>query len=343
MSAEAIVFSDLHFGDPRSLLHNTSQLEKLLLIASQHRPIRRVVLLGDILDLQIGNWSLAIEGIPQGVGGRRTAGFRRFLNELVTQVGAKYIHLVPGNHDYRVFDYLSVDRYLMARLATGKRLHGKLSFYRHFRKPFLRGVLASDQASFEVTYPHLELRLGDHRLVLGHGHYLDASQGLGIDAHRAFRNVNPKDTKAATKARQNFFRRVGLYQSIVDGGAVNYQVRQGVYRRAVGALHAVGKLGELTRGKARGRPIDRGLKQNILAYVRFCCRGRKVDGFIFGHTHRAGEATISRPPQQPLRVWNCGTFLREKGVKNRVGSFLLLQSKKDAPLQDLVRTMWLDD
>jgi len=342
MSTEAIVFSDLHFGDPRSLLHNGQQLEKLLSIAGKHRPIRRIVLLGDILDLQIGNWSLAIEGMPLGTGGRRSPGFRRFLNDLVARVEAKHVHFVPGNHDYRVFDYLSVDRYLIARLATGKRLHGKLSFYRHFRRPFLRGILTSGQASFEATYPHLELRLGEHRLVLGHGHYLDASQGLGIDVHRAFRGVNPKDTKASTEARQNFFRRVGLYQSIVDGGAVNYQVRQGVYRRAVGALHAVGKLGDLTRGKARGRPIDRGLKQNILTYVRFCCRGRKVDGFVFGHTHRAGEARIPQPPLPPLHVWNCGTFLEEKNVKNRVGSFLVLQSKKGAPLQELVQTLWLD-
>ena len=342
MSAEAIVFSDLHFGDPRSLLHSGPHLDKLLSLAAEHRPIRRVVLLGDILDLQIGNWSLAIEGIPLGTGGRRSPGFRRFLNELVRTVEAKSVHFVPGNHDYRVFDYLSVDRYLMARLATGKRLHGKLAFYRHFRKPFLRGVLASDQIPFEVTYPHLELRLGEHRLVLGHGHYLDASQGLGIDAHRAFRGVNPKDTKATTSARQNFFRRVGLYQSIVDGGAVNYKVRQGVYRRAVGALHAVGKLGDLTQGKARYRPIDRGLKQNILTYVRYCCRGRKVDGFVFGHTHRAAEATIPRPPLAPLQVWNCGTFLEEKNVKNRVGSFLVLWSKRGAPLQELVHTQWLD-
>jgi UDP-2,3-diacylglucosamine pyrophosphatase LpxH len=341
MSTEAIVFSDVHFGDPRSLLHNSRHLDKLLEIARQHRPIRRVILLGDILDLQIGNWSLAIEGIPEGAAGRRSVGFRRFLNELVREVGARQVHYVPGNHDYRVFDYLSVDRYLTRRLATGKRLRGKLSFYRHFRKPFLRGILVNDDVVFEVTYPHLELRLGGHRLVLGHGHYLDASQGLGVDARRAFSKVDPKNPKAVANARQNFFRRVGLYQSIVDGGAVNYQVRQGVYRRAVGAVHALTKLNELTQGKARGRPIDRGLKQNILSYTRFCCRGRKVDGFIFGHTHRAGEATVARSRERPLGVWNCGTFLQEKGAKGRAGSFLLLYSKKGAPLSELVRTMWL--
>ena len=342
MSTEAIVFSDLHFGDPRSLLHSSRHLEKLLAIAREHRPVRRVVLLGDILDLQIGNWSMAIEGIPEGTGGRRSVGFRRFLNELVREIDARQVHYIPGNHDYRVFDYLSVERYLMARVATGKRLHGKVSFYRHWRNPFLRGILAGDKVSLEVRYPHLELRLAGHRLVLGHGHYLDSSQGLGIDARRAFAKVDPKDTKAVTKARQYFFRRVGLYQSIVDGGAVNYQVRQGIYRRAVGAVHAITKLNELTGAKARGRPIDRGLKQNIIAYTRFCCRGRKVDGFIFGHTHRAGEATIARPRERALRVWNCGTFLDEKGAKGKVGSFLLLSSKTDVPLSELVQTMWLD-
>ena len=64
MSAEAIVFSDLHFGDPRSLLHNSSQLEKLLLLARQHKPIRRVVLLGDIYQSDHSLW-------PSEAGARR--------------------------------------------------------------------------------------------------------------------------------------------------------------------------------------------------------------------------------------------------------------------------------
>lgn len=341
MSWEALVFSDLHFGDPRSRLHRTTTLEEIRGFARDHRPIRRLILLGDILDLQMANWSLAIEGIPERGSGHRSPGFRRFLNDVVREAHIHHVHYVPGNHDYRVFDYLSVDRYLMAKLATGKRLDGRLNFYRTFRRPFLRGLLEVENVGFDVVYPHLELRFGDRLFVLAHGHMLDASQGLGVDVRKALVKVDPKDEQAVARARHNFFRRVGLYQSIVDGGAVNQQVRHGLYRRAVQAVHAVATLGDITRSGARGRAIDRGLKLNILTYVSHCCRARTVDAFVFGHTHRAGRTTIDRPPESPLHVWNCGTFLEEEQKKGPTGTFLLVSGKKDVPVEELVESVVL--
>jgi UDP-2,3-diacylglucosamine pyrophosphatase LpxH len=342
MSSEALVFSDLHFGDPRSALHRPEVLDKLLRALRPHAPIRRLVLLGDILDLQMSNWSWAVEGVPVGGAGRRLPGFRRFLNRLVQQAGVHSVHYVPGNHDYRVFDYLSVERHLIDRLAAGDRLRGRVHFYRSFSRPFLRGLLESPEVDFSVVYPHLSLRLGAERLILTHGHLLDASQGFGVDSARAFRRVDPGDGRAVARARQDFFRRVGLYQSLVDGGAVSHQFRKRVYLRALKAWNAFATLSDPTRSGARGRPIDRRLQANIAAYLRFCCRPGRVDGFIFGHTHRPGGIALSRPGGAAIPVWNSGTFLdeRRKPAGGPWGSFLLVGAGS-GPVAERVRLEWL--
>ena len=69
-------------------------------------------LLGDILDLQLANWAQAIEGMILPNRGR-VVGFRHFINHLLEQTGATEIWYIPGNHDYRIFDYHSIDRYLI--------------------------------------------------------------------------------------------------------------------------------------------------------------------------------------------------------------------------------------
>lgn len=341
---EAVVFSDLHFGDPRSTLHRPETLEKLLHALRPHAPVRRLILLGDILDLQMSNWSWAVEGVPVGRAGRRLPGFRRFLNRLVQDAGVRSVRYVPGNHDYRLFDYLSVERYLIDRLAKGGRLHGRVHFYRSFSRPFLRGIVEASGVDFAVVYPHLSLRLGAERLILTHGHLLDASQGFGLDCARAFERVDPRDPRAIARARHDFFRRVGLYQSLVDGGAVSHQFRKRVYLRAIKAWNAFATLADPTRSGARGRPIDKRLQENILAYLKFCARPGRADGFVFGHTHRAGEMVLARPGRAPLRVWNCGTFLDEgtgKKAKRPSGSFLLVDGGSGT-LAERVRLAWAD-
>ena len=329
MSVEAVVFSDLHFGDPRSLAHRAETLDALTARLRAYRPVRRIVLLGDILDLQIGNWSGAVEGLgPEG-----RIGFRHFLNRAVEASGATAVHYVPGNHDHRVFDYLSIERHLFRKLASGGRLSGKVSYYRSFRETFLSGILANRETRLEVVYPHLTLRLGTRRLVLAHGHFLDRSQGLGVDCVKAFAGVDRRDSRTVARVRARFFRRVGLYQSIIDGGAVNRNVRDGLYGRTVRWLDSVASVAR----RARRRRMDDRLKKNILAYIDFCCRRGRTDGFIFGHTHRPGAAVLPRPSGAPLLTWNCGTFLDEGSPSGRPGTFLVVSRKRGASLETLVR------
>ena len=83
-------------------------------------PLREIFLLGDILDLQLANWAQAIEGMILPNRGR-AVGFRYFINHLLEETGAKEILYIPGNHDYRIFDYHSIDRYLIRPLRFSAR------------------------------------------------------------------------------------------------------------------------------------------------------------------------------------------------------------------------------
>ncbi len=88
---------------------------------SEFQPLTEIFLLGDILDLQLANWAQALEGTIAGKFAKRATGFRYFLNFLLRETGARKIIYVPGNHDYRIFDYHSVERYLMGPTKTRQK------------------------------------------------------------------------------------------------------------------------------------------------------------------------------------------------------------------------------
>src|SRR5437867_2570537 len=133
-----LVLSDLHFGDTRCTLHQMRTAEALVEILKAYCPLREIILLGDILDLQLANWAQAIEGMILPPNGRRTVGFRHFLNYLLEKTGARNIIYIPGNHDYRIFDYHSIDKHLIDPLRSGRKLSGKIAFFRSFSDSFLQ-------------------------------------------------------------------------------------------------------------------------------------------------------------------------------------------------------------
>ena len=72
--------------------------------------------------------------------------------------------------------------------------------------------------------------------------------------------------------------------------------------------------------------------RNMETYVDYCCRG-KVDGIVFGHTHKAGQQTFEDKPVR--HVWNCGTFLRE-APDSHLGSFITISLDRKIPLNEAV-------
>jgi len=74
---------------------------------------------------------------------RRGKLFFSDLLDMLQETGARNVVYVPGNHDYKIFDYHSIDRHLLDPLKMGKKLSGKISFFRSFRSGFFRPQVES--------------------------------------------------------------------------------------------------------------------------------------------------------------------------------------------------------
>jgi UDP-2,3-diacylglucosamine pyrophosphatase LpxH len=322
-----LILSDLHFGDSRCTLHSMKTAHALVSRLKEYQPLEEIFLLGDILDLQLATWAQSIEGRILEAPAKRAVGFRYFLNFLLKETGAKNVTYIPGNHDYKIFDYHSIDRHLILPLRNGKKLSGRVSFYRNFSPSFLQGLLESSEAQMRVVYPHHILKVGKSRLLLTHGHYFDSSQSFYQELAKVFPDSVPKDK--VPHLRRKFFHRTSTYQSVVSGLSTQPKLRGAFNKIYQPVTSFKEKLGHRTR-KSFLTPV---MRRNMESYVMFCCRG-KVDGVIFGHTHKPGKATLRN---ETLRhVWNTGSFLRES-PKSPNGSFLTVCFNGKSDMEEAVK------
>ncbi|MCI0606020.1 metallophosphoesterase [bacterium] len=323
----ALVLSDLHFGDTRCSLHSMRTAHALMNRLKEYQPLEEIFLLGDILDLQLATWSQAIEGRILNGPAKRAVGFRYFLNFLLDQTGAKLVTYIPGNHDYKIFDYHSIDRHLILPLRNGKKLSGRVSFFRNFTPSFLQGLVHSAQAQFRVIYPHHFLRIPGGRLLLTHGHYFDSSQSFYQEIAKVF--TESTNREEIPRLRKTFFRRASAYQNVVSSLSM-----QPALRNIFNSIYQpVTSWKETLRHRNRKTFLTRAMRRNIESYVTFCCRG-KVEGVIFGHTHHPGKMSFQDGPVR--HVWNSGSFLKES-EGSPAGSFLTVQLNGKSPLEDAVK------
>jgi UDP-2,3-diacylglucosamine pyrophosphatase LpxH len=292
-----------------------------------YQPLEEIILLGDILDLQLASWAQAIEGRILDVPAKRAVGFRYFLNFLLQETAAKQVTYVPGNHDYKIFDYHSIDRHLLLPLRTGKKLSGRVSYYRKFPFSFLQGLVQSSTAQVRAIYPHHILRIDKFRLLLAHGHYFDPSQSFYQHIAKAFAEQGAKPKIAAV--RKNFFRRSSAYQNVVSG----FSIQPGLRAIFNSVYQPVTSFQEKFRHRIRQSFLTPAMRRNIETYVSFCYRG-KVDGVIFGHTHRPGKVTLKEGNIR--HIWNSGTFLRES-VHSPAGSFITVCLNGKLPIEEAVK------
>ena len=310
----ALVLSDVHFGDTRCSLHSMRTAHALVERLQAFKPLEEIFLLGDILDLQLATWAQAIEGRFHNGPAKRAVGFRYFLNFLITQTNARVITYIPGNHDYKIFDYHSIERHLIDPLRSGKKLSGKVSYFRKFTPSFFQGLVQSPDVLFRVLYPHHTMKIGPARVLLTHGHYFDPTQSFYQEISKAFRDGVSRDK--IPQLRKTFFRRASAYQSIVSGFSIQPRLRSlfnTFYQPVSGWKYSLNH-------RHRKAFLTPAMRRNIESYVTYCCRG-KIDGVIFGHTHRAGKTALQDGAVR--HVWNSGTFLRESD-KSPHGSFLTL-------------------
>ena len=328
--SHALVLSDLHFGDTRCTLHSMQTARRLVQTLKDYQPVDEIILIGDILDLQLANWAQAVEGRFLESSAKRAVGFRYFLNFLVSETGAKSVIYVPGNHDYRIFEYHSIERHLLQQLRTGKKLSGKVAFFRSFPNSFLQGLLSGTDVSLKVVYPHYSRRMNGYRVILTHGHFFDPTQAFNHEIGKLFARAGTKSAQEKNRMRHSYFKRLSLYQNVISGISMKKELRE-----LFNALYQpVTLLQKSWKHRTRKSFLTPSMRRSIDQYAAVCCRPGRVDGLIFGHTHHAGSAHFSTG--MVPNIWNAGTFLRESR-NSPCGTFLTLRYDGKSNLQDAVQ------
>lgn len=340
-NARYLVLSDVHFGTSDSSINDTRYHAALIGYVASKAPWKEIVFTGDLLDVNLSTLTRAIEG---GTGEGLQAplfGFRQFLQALDTRMKqsapnkslkdltGKWIY-VPGNHDYKIWDVLSTRVALDDVLAGGHQIGwvptplmkykwtGDESFFAGIFRPY--GVAGQ----VIVEYPNHEILFGQEqeRMVLTHGHYLDASQTRGSDLSDHLRDATTPGEIAKTV--REIFIETAQYQTVANAVSFTQSTRN-LMNDLVGPDGWSNKFTKLSKrigqwllkffypGEARkGEDLSPKQLLNIEYYLeRFCGYEQPPRWFIFGHTHRQGKGRTSRVG---VEAYNAGSCYIDRGI-----------------------------
>ncbi|HBO69120.1 MAG TPA: hypothetical protein DD658_02835 [Deltaproteobacteria bacterium] len=336
-----LVLSDVHFGTPESSINDARFHGALTYYMASRAPWEEIVFAGDLLDVNLSTLTRAIEGGTWEGLSSPLFGFRQFLQELDTQMrrqspekglkdlAKKWIYL-PGNHDYKIWDMLATKVVCEDVLASGKQMGSVpvplMSYKWSGDESFFAGIFrpygAQDQVV--VEYPNHEIFFGQEKekMVLTHGHYLDAKQTRFNDLSDHFRDsTTPEDIKMALR---RIFIETAQYQTVANAVSFTKSTR-GLVNVLVGpdALsNKIKKLFNQIGGRflrmffssegTKGKQLSSEQLLNIEYYLeRFCGYAKPPRWFIFGHTHRQDRGKTNR---LGVEVYNAGSCYPDRGM-----------------------------
>ena len=359
-----LVLSDMHFGTPESSANAARFRDPLTDYMVSRVPWEEIVFTGDLLDVNLSTLTRAIEGgIWEGLD-VSLFGFRQFIQELDTRIRRqtpdkglkdltkKWIY-VPGNHDYKIWDMISSKVVCEDVLASGKQMGlvptplmigkwtGDESFFAGIFRPYCA------QGQVVVEYPNHEILFGkeSEKMVLTHGHYLDAKQTRFNDLSDHFRNS--KTPEEIRKVRRRIFIETAQYQTVANAvsftmgtrGLVNVIVGPDAFGNKVKKLYnQIGSrlLSLFFRSEDRkGKRLSPKQLLNIEYYLEQFCQDVKLPRwFIFGHTHHQG-----RKPVGGLRmdVYNAGSCYIDRGMP-----ITFIEVETDAGGMPIIQLMCVD-
>lgn len=336
-----LVLSDMHFGTPESSVNDARFRDALIGHIVSRAPWEEIVLTGDLLDVNLSTITRAIEGGAWEDLDAPLFGFRQFVQELDTRMrqqatdkglkdlAKKWIY-VPGNHDYKIWDMLSSKVVCEDVIASGKQMGseptplmmrkwlGDESFFAGIFRPY------GAQGRVVVEYPHHEILFGQEleKMVLTHGHYLDAKQTRFNDLSDHFRNA--KTPEEIRKVRRRIFIETAQYQTVANAVSFTRGFR-GLVNVLVGPDARGNKIKKLLNqfggrllslffpGEGmKGKQLSSKQLLNIEYYLEhFCVDAKPPRWFVFGHTHRQGRGTVSG---LCVEVYNAGSCYIDRGM-----------------------------
>jgi len=327
-----IVLSDLHFGVPETSLNDREVRRAVIEAIRSLLPVKRIILLGDIFDLNLARLGDSIDG--RSSGGAKVVGFRQFLKECLSQ-GIKdpqWIY-IPGNHDYDTFDVPARLDGMNRRFS--KKTDEKIMYWAP--RSWEGGNIAPQElrGNFQIQYPHRWEKFGSKYILLTHGHYLDPSQTMG-------KKIGELDKQGGIPV-DKLFTMCAQYQSLTR--AISYQGETirffgslyGAWTSVSSIVEEIVKYG--TMGLWRHKALGTELQNAALSYVRnFGPIGKPQeaagmpDAMIFGHTHREGMVFLAKPetastgPGKGILLVNDGGFIHDGSNSEITGSLVEVES-----------------
>jgi UDP-2,3-diacylglucosamine pyrophosphatase LpxH len=359
-----LVLSDMHFGTQESSVNDARFREAMIDYMVSRAPWEEIVFIGDLLDVNLSTLTRAIEGGTWPDLDVPLFGFRQFVKELHTRMRRqasdkelkdltkKWIY-VPGNHDYKVWDMLSSKVICEDVLASGKQMSsvptplmmgkwtGDESFFAGIFRPYCA------QGQVVVEYPNHEILFGQEpeKMVLTHGHYLDAKQTRFNDLSDHFRNS--KTPEEIRKVRRTIFIETAQYQTVANAisftmgmrGLVNVIVGPDAFGNKIKKVYnQIGsRLLSLffpTEGR-KGKSLSPKQLLNMEYYLEQFCQDVKLPRwFIFGHTHHQGRKTVG---SIGVEVYNAGSCYIDRGMP-----ITFIEVETDADGMPIIQLMCVD-
>lgn len=361
-----LILSDMHFGTSESQINEQAPRDGLMAYMVDNAPWKEIVFTGDLLDVNLSTFRLALEGGQHQDEAKPLFGFQQLLAELdqrmKAQSGAGLEDLAdrwvytPGNHDYKVWDILSTHVAFEDVLVRGAALSsfpgplqaGSWSGLESFFGGLFRSFGIEERVL--VEYPDHIIDLAGKgestpasRLLLTHGHYLDKSQTLWNDiGERLGESV---DVSELPKRRRALFIKTAQYQAVANAVSYTLRMRQ-VVSGAVGPQGLGSKLWRVVHWlsslplrlffgaeRRRGERLDYAQLRRIEVYVaRFRGHSEPPRWFVFGHTHRQGEGIT---PKLRIRAINSGSCYPDEGAM--ITFAVIVSGENAAPLVHLRR------
>lgn len=341
-----IVLSDMHFGMAESSVNNPEVIKGMQEFMLSQERVDEVIFSGDLLDLNLSTFTKSIEGTEE------LFGFRQFLVELVDACGSwaetcKWVY-VPGNHDYRVWNMLSEQIVCADVLARGDKMGSVKTPLKSYcwqdGEAFIAGVFPEKvRKNVILDYPdHL---LGESRVLVTHGHYLDPKQTLFTDFEEFV-----KEQGSVEKAMRAMFIETAQYQAIA--GSVSYTEK---WRNRINAVVGPSSVWGMVKvwfsglfgdeknplvSGLRGDAIDVDQLRAIEFYLKFFREYEDPpEYFVYGHTHVQDHSSTANIPvddrlykDKEIEVFNVGALYPHDGT---VATFLVIEVEDDGEVRIL--------